>query len=57
MPFSASRATSSVNIASKAGLMRSERKRFTVMWSRGVMPVSHMKQTFSLVARAIFLLE
>ena len=37
--------------------MRSERKRFTVMWSRGVMPVSHMKQTFSLVARAIFLLE
>ena len=57
MPFSARSRTSSVKIASKAGRILSERNLLMVAWSRGVMPVSHMKQTFSLVARAILRLE
>ena len=45
--------TTSVKISSKAPRSRSERNRFTVMWSSGLMPHSHMKHTSSRVARAI----
>ena len=56
-PASARTATTSENTSSNTGRMRSERKRLTVLWSRGRMPVSHMRFTFSRVAAAILRLE
>lgn len=47
----------SENTSSNTGRMRSERKRLTVLWPSGRMPVSHMRFTFSRVAAAILRLE